>query len=73
MKDAITIALSKGRLLDEALLLLKKADIEIAESNLNSRKLVAAVAGKILQLLKGIALNQLKLRFLAYTHIGVLQ
>jgi ATP phosphoribosyltransferase len=40
MKEAITIALSKGRLFDEALLLLKKAGIEIAGSNLNSRKLV---------------------------------
>ena len=40
MKDTITIALSKGRLFDEALHLLKKAGIEIAESNLNSRKLV---------------------------------
>ena len=40
MKEAITIALSKGRLFDEALLLLKKAGIEIAESNLKSRKLV---------------------------------
>ena len=40
MKETITIALSKGRLFDEALALLKKAGIQIAESNLNSRKLV---------------------------------
>src|SRR5262245_44907773 len=42
MKETITIALSKGRLFDEALLLLKKAGIEIPGSSLNSRKLVVA-------------------------------
>ena len=36
----ITIALSKGRLFDEALILFNKAGINIAPSDLNSRKLV---------------------------------
>jgi ATP phosphoribosyltransferase len=39
-KETITIALSKGRLFDEALVLLNKAGIEIANSEINSRKLV---------------------------------
>ncbi len=39
-KESLTIALSKGRLLDEALVLLNKAGIELAPSDLNSRKLV---------------------------------
>jgi ATP phosphoribosyltransferase len=39
-KETTTIALSKGRLLDESLLLLNKAGIEIADSDINSRKLV---------------------------------
>ncbi|MCI0419269.1 MAG: ATP phosphoribosyltransferase [Acidobacteria bacterium] len=40
MKETITIALSKGRLFDEALVLLSKAGIEIADPDVNSRKLV---------------------------------
>ncbi len=39
-KGTITIALSKGRLFDEALVLLKKAGIEIANSDIPSRRLV---------------------------------
>ena len=39
-KNMITIALSKGRLFDEALILFNKAGINIAPSDLNSRKLV---------------------------------
>jgi ATP phosphoribosyltransferase len=39
-RETLTIALSKGRLFDEALVLLNKAGIEIALSDLNSRKLV---------------------------------
>ena len=39
-KEIITIALSKGRLFDEALVLLNKAGIEIASSDINSRKLM---------------------------------
>jgi ATP phosphoribosyltransferase len=39
-KGTITIALSKGRLFDEALALLKRAGIEIANSDTPSRRLV---------------------------------
>ena len=39
-KNMITIALSKGRLFDEALILFNKAGINISPSDLNSRKLV---------------------------------
>jgi ATP phosphoribosyltransferase len=39
-EEILTIALSKGRLFDEALVLLNKAGIEIANSEINSRKLV---------------------------------
>jgi ATP phosphoribosyltransferase len=39
-KETITIALSKGRLFDEALVLLNQAGVEIAASELGSRKLV---------------------------------
>ncbi|CAC9599791.1 ATP phosphoribosyltransferase (EC 2.4.2.17) _ HisGs [uncultured Gammaproteobacteria bacterium] len=36
----LTIALSKGRILDQTLPLLKKAGLEIADTELNSRKLI---------------------------------
>ncbi|MBM3804035.1 MAG: ATP phosphoribosyltransferase [Acidimicrobiia bacterium] len=49
MKETITIALSKGRLLDEALELLREAGVEVADSNLNSRKLVVADTKKRFQ------------------------
>ncbi len=49
MKDTLTIALSKGRLLDDALVLLRKAGIELAESDTNSRKLVIADTQKRFQ------------------------
>jgi ATP phosphoribosyltransferase len=39
-KESLTIALSKGRLFEEALGLLSKAGIEIASPNVNSRKLM---------------------------------
>ena len=39
-RESITIALSKGRLLEEALQLLDRAGIRLAASDLNSRKLV---------------------------------
>lgn len=39
-KEILTIALSKGRLFDEAVTLLNKAGIDIADSALRSRKLV---------------------------------
>jgi ATP phosphoribosyltransferase len=39
-KETLTIALSKGRLFDEALGLLSKAGVEIASHDINSRKLM---------------------------------
>jgi ATP phosphoribosyltransferase len=39
-KESLTIALSKGRLFDEALGLLSKAGVEIASPDINSRKLM---------------------------------
>jgi ATP phosphoribosyltransferase len=48
-KETITIALSKGRLFDEALVLLKKAGIEIADSDIQSRKLVIPDTGRRFQ------------------------
>jgi ATP phosphoribosyltransferase len=36
----VTIALSKGRILKQTLPLLKKAGLEIADKELNSRKLI---------------------------------
>jgi ATP phosphoribosyltransferase len=44
-KDTITIALSKGRLFDEAMALLKRAGIEIANSDTTSRRLVTPDTG----------------------------
>lgn len=40
MTDSITIALSKGRILDETLPLLKEAGIELVDDVKKSRKLV---------------------------------
>ena len=40
LKHDITIAVSKGRILEEGLILLKKLEIEISEDIKNSRKLI---------------------------------
>ena len=37
---SLTIALSKGRIFDESVALLAKAGVQIADSDINSRKLV---------------------------------
>ncbi|MEW5975860.1 MAG: ATP phosphoribosyltransferase [Acidobacteriota bacterium] len=47
--DLITVALSKGRIFDESLALLKNAEIEIPVEDLNSRKLVVSDSGRRFQ------------------------
>ena len=50
LKHDITIAVSKGRILEEGLILLKKLEIEIPEDIKNSRKLIYSTNSEKLKL-----------------------